>query len=88
MKSGWRKIGVGREGEARAAPGRHDKVEGICTVPSDKLKRAAETLLVRAAQKKDAPIATDQYRAEEQTIRDRTVKLRKDRLGREAAAKK
>jgi hypothetical protein len=50
--------------------------------------QAAERAFIRNQQKADAPRATTDYRAGEQAVRDRTAKLREERLAREAAAKK
>ena len=46
----------------------------------------AERAFVRTQQKTDAPQGITEYRAAEQALRDRTAKLREERLAREAAA--
>jgi hypothetical protein len=48
---------------------------------------AEERFKQRELQKADAPVATREYRAAEQVLRDRTAKLRAERLARDAAKK-
>ena len=54
----------------------------------DREKRLAQTAIVREQQKADASIAMAEYQAKQQALRDRTAKLRAQRLAREAAAAK
>jgi len=54
----------------------------------DREKRLAQTAIVREQQKADASIAMAEYQAKRQALRDRTAKLRQQRLAREAAAAK
>jgi hypothetical protein len=54
----------------------------------DELRARAEaTFKARHEQKEQAPIAMREYREAEQTVRDRTIKLRTERLARQAALK-
>jgi hypothetical protein len=53
---------------------------------TDRLKRIANTAFVREQQKADASVAMAEYQAKQQALRERTRKLREQRLAREAAA--
>jgi hypothetical protein len=46
-------------------------------------ERAEERLKFREKQKADAPVAMQEYRAEEEATRQRTQRLREERLARE-----
>ena len=54
----------------------------------DKRMNDAEKAFIRERQKADAPVAMADYLAAEKAVRDRTAKLRAQRLAREARAKK
>lgn len=54
----------------------------------DRRARAEALAQRRAEQRLDAPKAMQEYRAAEQSLRDRTKKLRQERLAREATQAK
>jgi hypothetical protein len=57
--------------------------------PSDEARERAEALVKRRQEfKADEPLAMQEYRAAEKAIRDRTARLREQRLVREAAKKR
>jgi hypothetical protein len=54
----------------------------------DELRAQAEIRFRKAEQQKaDAPLATREYREAEQVLRDRTARLRAERLARETSGK-
>ena len=53
----------------------------------DELRAQAETRFRKAEQQKAAPLAVREYREAEQVLRDRTARLRAERLAREGPAK-
>jgi hypothetical protein len=70
-----------RKGKFRQSP--------VHELTPEELRVRAETRLINLEkQKADAPVAMREYRDAEQAARDRTAKLRAQRLAREAAEKK
>ena len=56
--------------------------------PAEQRARAEARAEYLAKQKAEAPVAMREYREAEQTLRDKTAKLRAQRLAREAVEKK